>query len=173
MCACHSVHWCVHTSRVSRERAGRWAGGRCCYRARPGSHGRWIGHLMTRCPCLSCFSFVPIHTHTFAWLGLPFWGSKCASSCVCHHRGSGCPARRLSSPCCSRCLLGLCEFLCVCTCVCVCTPCCWILVSSPRAWHILSMSVSACCGRPCTPSWSVPGDVACIQSVWLCVLKAV
>lgn len=114
------------------------------------------------------------HVH-FRMAGSPLWGSKYGFSCVCYLRGAGCPAY-----CLCHCLLLVAVGICwacvnfyVYVCVCVCMPCCWILVSSPRPWHILSMSVCACCGRPCTSSWSVPGDVACIQPVWLCALKAV
>lgn len=77
---------------------------------------------MTCCPCLSCFRFVPIHTHTLPHGWIAPLGDLSAPPAVCvspQRLWLPCPLPVPSSPCCSRYLLGLCEFLRVCMCVCV------------------------------------------------------
>lgn len=107
-----------------------------CLSARPGSqqqvYGAPDGQLSLPFLLLFCSNS---HAHfrvagspppsTFRDLSMP--SAVCVTTEVL---AALCLSPLLSSPCHSRYLLGLCEFLCVCMCVCVCTPCCWILVSS-------------------------------------------
>lgn len=81
-------------------------------------------------PSLLLFCFNS-HVH-FQITGSPLWASKYAFSCVCYHRGAGCPAHCL---------------------------CCILLVAVGICWACVNFYVYVCvsvCARPAVGSWCLP-----------------
>lgn len=82
----------------------------------------------------------------FRMAGSPLWGSKYAFSCVCYHRGAGCPAHCLC--CLLPALLGIC-------------------------WSGVNFYVSVCvfmCARPAVDPGVFPQDLAYSEHVCICLL---